>query len=335
MKWFRELLGEQRFALADVGAAHGLPPHLAMLEDVADLIFFEPNPEEARSLEARYRADSLSRMVRVYPCALSKTGGLSTLYVTNQPTGSSLLRPREDHPDEIGDLNYFYPLKEVTIQTRTLRSIVEESGGQIVDFAKLDVQGAELDILVGLGNEYVGKMTGVELEIGMPGAYVNQPSYSEIDSFLRSNGLELFDIKPARCHRGLNGNYDYYPVDVFGVHPSSPTIAKRVWEIDAVYFRKPQKLLEDKDILGIRRLASMYCVYGFFQEAVHLTEQSVSSGVMGLDQSRVLREKILGWHRHVEYCPLYSPMLYSMLLRAKKLMRRVFCGRRRDWWQNS
>jgi len=93
-------------------------------------------------------------------------------------------------------------------------------------------------------------MTGVVLGVEMRGAYANQPGCSEIDCFLQPNRLELFNIKPACCHRAAKGNYDYRLVDIFVVHPSSPAISKHVWEIDTVYFRNPRKLPQHSDVVG-------------------------------------------------------------------------------------
>ena len=328
----RALLGTQPLFVVDVGAAYGLPAHFKVLEQVADALLFEPNPEEARRLQDWYQSRNLAGNIRVLPVALSGTGGTRTLFVTNAPTGSSLLRPNPDMAARTGDSGYFYPMREVTMETSTLESVLRKSEVPIVDAVKLDVQGAEYEILQGLGEEHCRRILAVELEIGMPGMYEDQPAFSELDLFLRKNGLELFDLKPARGHRAVNGDYRHYPVKLFGVSADSPTLSKRIWEVDAVYFRKPENLWDARDGAAIQRLATLYCVYGFFPEAVHLIETSGQKGILTADEVPQLIQNIIDWHRKRQYCIVYSPIVYSWLRRIRHILLRLMCGRRDVRW---
>ncbi|NOS81159.1 MAG: FkbM family methyltransferase [Nitrospira sp.] len=328
----RALLGNQPLLIVDVGAAFGLPAHIKVLEEVADALLFEPDPEEACRLQDWYRSRNLGGNIRVFPVALSGTGGTRTLFVTNAPTGSSLLHPKPDMVARGGDPVYFYPMREVTVETSTLESVLRESKVSIVDAIKLDVQGAEYEILHGLGDEHCRRLLAVELEIGMPGMYEDQPGFSELDPFLRKNGLELFDLKPARGHRAVNGDYRHYPVKLFGVNPDSPTLSKRIWEVDAVYFRKPEYLWDTGDGAAIQRLATLYCVYGFFIEAVHLIEASGQKGVLAAGEVLRLIQAVVDWHRKRQYSIVYAPNLYSRLRRIKHILLRLMCGRRDARW---
>ena len=330
----RRILGPQKFCFADVGAARGIPSHLAVLGEVADLMLFEPDQNEADALRSYYKNSESARRVRIYPCALSKNGGMRILHVTNAPTGSSLLRPKSKHAQDIGDEGYFYPLREVQIPTRKLSDVLVESETDRLDFIKLDVQGSELEILEGLGSKFISGLTGLELEIGMPGGYEEQPEFSEIDNFLRDHQLELFDIKPARSHRAKAGNAAYYPVKVFGVHPQSPALNKRVWEVDAVYFRSPTFASQQNDLDEIRRLVAMFCVYGMFQEAYSLTECAAETRVYSPKQLGALQEDVRNWHRETEYCFAYKPWVFPYLQYLQRILRRLACGRRRDRWRH-
>jgi len=331
-QWLRRVLGAQPFRFADVGAARGIPSHLTVLSEVADLMLFEPNPQEAQALSVHYQSANGASRVRVYPCALSGTGGKRTLHVTNVPTGSSLLRPSPRQALATGDEGYFFPMREIEVDTRTLSDVLQEAQVGSLDFIKLDIQGAELEVLQGAGQAYLEKLTAVELEIGMPGCYEEQARFSDIDQFLRSHQLDLFDIKPARGHRARKGDASFYPIKVFNVHPESPALPKRVWEVDAIYFRDPTQMLERKDADGVRRLVAMMCVYGFFQEALHVAELAGEQSAMSAEDAGLLRENIVAWHRATEYCVIYLPWLFPILRRLQRALRRIACGRRRDRW---
>src|SRR5207302_63249 len=132
----------------------------------------------------------------------------------------------------------------------------------------------------------------VELEIGLQDRYVGQPLFSDLDRLLRTWGLQLFDIKPARSHRARDGDYGYYPERVFGVDKDAPSLSKRVWEVDAIYFRRPDSLLVRRDVNALRRLASLQCVYGFFLEAYCLVERAQEEGVLSAVEALSLLEAV-------------------------------------------
>ena len=331
----RALLGVQPLTVVDAGAAYGLPAHIKALERVADVLLFEPNPDEARRLEDWYRTRNVTGNIRVFPVALSGTGGTRTLFVTNAPTGSSLLRPNPDMIARTGDFGYFHPMREVRVETSTLESVLFESKVAVVDAMKLDVQGAEYEILQGLGGEYSRRLLAVELEIGMPGMYEQQPGFSELDRFLRQNGLELFDLKPARGHRVLNGDYQHYPERLFGVSADSPSLSKRIWEVDAVYFRRPEDLWNAQDVPAIRRLATLYCIYGFFVEAIHLLESTKQKGMVSVDDTAPLVKAVIDWHRSRQYCIVYAPIVHRWLNHLRRIALRLICGRQDVRWQRS
>jgi len=328
--YVRAVLGPQQLVVADVGAAHGLPGHVEILRDVADLLLFEPNEQAARELENQY--SDLSTRLRVLRVALSENGGARTLYVTNAPTGSSLLAPRKEHAIEIGDSEYFFPVREVPIETRSLRSVLRETGVDRLDLIKLDAQGSECEILRGLGSEHRETILAVEVEIGLQNAYANQPLFSDVDTLLRSWGFQLFDTKPARSHRAKNGDYNYYPEKIFQVDSDSPTLSKRVWELDAIYFRQPDVLLQNRDAAALRRLVSLQSVYGFFPDAYCLVERARAEGVLPSTEALGLLESIRVWHQELQSCVVYRPRMYKRLKRVGSILRRLLCGRRTVRW---
>jgi len=168
----RELVGPQRLVAVDVGAANGLLPHWHSLDGVAQIYQIDPRVEACRDLEAVNQKCSHPDLYKVICAAVAGTEGPRTLYVSNAPTGTSLFAPDFSAAADAGAYlseEYFFPIVEQTIETRTLRSIFDELGEPPVDLIKLDIQGAELEALKGLGEARLGALLGVELEIGMTG----------------------------------------------------------------------------------------------------------------------------------------------------------------------
>src|SRR5262245_7817286 len=88
----RSLLGDQPFIAVDVGAANGLLPHWESLDGVAEIVQVEPRPDSCADLRNRAAASAAPSRYHVVQAALSEGGGKRTLFVSNAPTGSSLLR---------------------------------------------------------------------------------------------------------------------------------------------------------------------------------------------------------------------------------------------------
>ena len=334
-KALRSLLGEQDLVIADVGAAYGLPAHLRVLDTVAKICFFEPHPERAKELEEQYVRRNPGSRVRVCPVALSAQGGQRTLYVTNVPTGSSLLKPGSEAGLDWVDPDYFFPVREERLQTQRLEDVLVTEGLSRLDFIKIDVQGGELEVLQGMGSQFLSKILGLELEIGFPGGYVNQPSFSELNKYLESHGLILFDLKPVRGHRYLPGVRHGYAEDVFGVVPDAPSLSKRLWETDAVYFRSAKGLLENRDAASIRRLILLYGAYGFFTEAHHLISKAENIQLFPRGEAELLKSGIIFWHRRGHYCFTDSVVWKRVTGKMYSLARRVgrrLCGQRLGRW---
>jgi FkbM family methyltransferase len=320
---FAMMLGEQDLIIADVGAAYGLPAHLGILDSIATICFFEPHAERAKELRDLYAARGFGSRIRVSTSALASTNGPRTLYVTNAPTGSSLLKPGSDAFFEwSGDPDYFYPVRETQVQTRRMEDVLADERLPRIDFAKLDVQGGEYEVLQGFGR-HMDTVLGAELEIGFPGGYIEQPSFAELHRYLESHGLVLFDLKPVRGHRFLPKARKGYAEDVFGVAHDAPSLARRLWEADAVYFRSTKKLLGQGDGLALRRLLLLYCAYGFFVEAHHVIAQAHAASIFSNSERSQLMDDVIAWHRRGRYYFTDSTLWRTLRSRLSELENRV------------
>jgi FkbM family methyltransferase len=290
------ILGESGLIIVDVGAAHGLPLHLHPLEPLSTVCLFEPHKPAAQELRERFAKEGRGTM-RVFEDALASSEGDRTLFVTNAPTGSSLLKPGNRFALDFGDPNYFYPIREISVHTRRLEDVMADAGLPRVDAIKIDVQGAELFVLQGMGELLRTSTVSVEAEIGFPGAYIDQPGFGEVNALMVDAGFDLYDLRLASHHRHYKGDWTYYPSQVFRVNAQSRSLTKRIAEADAVYFRRVDLLCERKDTPAIRRLLVCMCAYGFFVEALHVVETAKNERLLSVEESQLLRGNIVSWHQ--------------------------------------
>lgn len=273
----KSILNDRNFSVFDVGAAVGLLPHWQCLNNWADIYAVEPGDDAAAVIE---KTGIYKNVVRK---GLSMGGGQQKLYLTNVPTGSSLLKYKEPFSPYV-DESYFSPHKLIDIDTISFSDLLKELNVNFPDMIKLDTQGTELSILMGLPDDVIKKTSLIELEVGMPGFYEGQCTFNEVFEFMNTNGFELFDIRVARGH--LNREGGSYQEKVFGVYNNSPSIAAHIHEMDVIFFRKPSPELSDEEK---RRLIISLCVYNFYCEAYSL------AGTLS-ENSEEVQKSVKEWH---------------------------------------
>lgn len=97
---------------------------------------FEPIPEFYAALQEKYKGGHCT----ILPVALSNTAGTATFnYVVSNPAYSGLKKRHYDRPDEQDTT--------ITVETARLDSVLPEN--HHVDLIKIDVEGAELQVLQG------------------------------------------------------------------------------------------------------------------------------------------------------------------------------------------
>ena len=97
---------------------------------------------------------------------------------------------------QFDDSQRFKAKNKITVSTKTIDDLDFNGKLTDVDFMKIDVQGAELDVLKGGVNYLKNNLVGLESEVEFSSMYQDQPLFSELEIFVRQElGLELWDIR--------------------------------------------------------------------------------------------------------------------------------------------
>src|SRR5262245_9177564 len=170
--------------VADIGANVGLYTYLlARCAGESGLVYaFEPEPALFASLEENCRTNGLAN-VRLHNVALGARDDQLTLTRSRFNSGDNRLSPRDASP-------------ATSRLSVTVRPLDELLGGRPLDFAKIDVQGWEMEVFKGMRGQLVGsRPLRIYFEFWPTGTRRAGCDPRELLAFLRQYGLRLY--RPA------------------------------------------------------------------------------------------------------------------------------------------
>lgn len=147
---------------------------------------FEADPEEAERLQTSYDADG---GIRILPYAVGGGNESRDFHVTKQRGSSSLYRPNTALLSRFNGLDGVSIEKSIVIETKTLDTICKEAGLQRIDLLKMDVQGAEGEVVDG-GQASLAGVLAVVTEVNFLPMYEGQVTFAELQNKLHNLGLE-------------------------------------------------------------------------------------------------------------------------------------------------
>jgi FkbM family methyltransferase len=143
---------------------------LMAAENARKVFSFEPDPNCNFCIKENTR--NLGH-VEIIDFAASNKNGNDVFYVSSEDADSSLIQPK------------VYS-KKIEIKSVRLDSWVEEKGLSVIDFLKVEAEGAEIEVLEGLGEKIdIVKKVSVD---GGPERY-GEPTSDDVDRFLQSKGF--------------------------------------------------------------------------------------------------------------------------------------------------
>lgn len=224
--------------------------------NLAEVIGFEPQRKECLALNEKAAPGQ-----RFLPYAIGD-GQKRTFYLTNAPMTSSLYRPNHLLLQRFSKLPELLQIvSETEMDTKRLDDVLELSG---CDFLKIDVQGAELDVLHGASRTLTNTLV-VETEVEFVPLYENQPLFAEVDQAMRAAGFKLYNF------RGI-ATRTFAPLHRKQADPFS---GQALWS-DAIYFRDFMRLgeLTIPQLLKLAVLAQeLYGARDFVLQVLHVVEE--------------------------------------------------------------
>jgi FkbM family methyltransferase len=200
--------------LIDIGGSYYTPRTwtIPLSVPVVKIISIDPNAENLEFLEdSPFRAQKV-----VAPFAVSGTGGRRKLFKTNVDSGSSLFKPRPLKPLEEKIFNdiksYFFPIKELYVETITLNDILRNKNVTEPIFLKLDIQGAELEVLQSIESILKsGQVIAIETEASLMSDPLmqNGANFAEISEYLAKLDFELVNLVPIFSPINTEGNLNF------------------------------------------------------------------------------------------------------------------------------
>ena len=275
----------------DVGARGDIPDHWLALDGVARIAAFDADPEACVRLRATFDARGHGEMYHIVPVALAGATGTRPIFMPQCRSGSSLYPLDQPVLRDYVDADYLFPIETAEFATTHAAEAFDALPWRPQHLLKLDIQGAELEVLEALPAETLARVQAVELEAGMIRRNPGPPTFAECHGFLEAQGFTLFDMRPQRVLRARNGSRKSFSEEVFRVHDKSLSLSRRLWEADMLYFREA---VEDE--AELRRLSVCFGLYGFFAEALALFDGPTAQSSLSRQERLAAQATVRRWH---------------------------------------
>jgi FkbM family methyltransferase len=272
------LLPNDSFSILDGGASGGpSDPRWSAIGDKRLVIYgFEVDDAECRRLNRNASERGIPH--HYYPYALWSSEGSLKIYDNKASGGVSAYRQNVDLTNRWKFQNakqkfyardIFYPTGETSITATTVDHWARKTGIDEIDFFKLNVQGAELEILKG-ASDILQTVLGLELEMSFVESYLGRPFFSDVDVFARQHGFHFFDL--LGLHNMGRADSPVTSMHTPGLNPYQGQLI----EAHGLYFRDP--IASHAGIDGnfpparILKLASIAEIYGQVEYAFELLD---------------------------------------------------------------
>lgn len=192
-----QVIDEAGITVLDVGGRGANLGALATFAPFMDYVVCEPESGAREQLATAARGRAPWRTIQVSSHALGRCDGPALLHVTAKGGLSSLYEPDAAMFAAVGMADRAAVERTFSVDVRRLDTLVVQSEFPSPSILKLDVQGAELDVLEGAGTvlESVG---AILLEMEHRAFYKGQPVFADVDAALRNWGFELIDFDVSR-----------------------------------------------------------------------------------------------------------------------------------------
>ncbi len=284
---YKHSLLTEKLVIIDCGAAGGSFQEWDSLSDKIIIHGFDPDEKECERLNANARHKGLQHYY--YPLLIANNSKNRNFYITNDSASNSLFEPDPQlisrYKQNYCDLKWISTVENVglkkiiKVDTTSLNDWANKYSIKDIDYIKLDVQGAELEILEGTGKIF-DNVVGMNIEVWFVPVYKNQPLFADLDKFIRRKKFDFFSffIYTAGQYAGrMTSPVSYGKVN----SPFAQRFAGQLLTADALYFKDP--LHNNKSLTITKKLklicfAEMNCqveyAFELLDNLIHSNEQT-------------------------------------------------------------
>ena len=234
-----ERIGTQP-VLVDVGASGKAHAPWMPVAQKSVFVGFDPDDRELDpALGRNFAAHHVIAKIVAGPSADQR----SPFYLTEFPQCSSMLEPDAAAlaPYLFADL--FKVDRKVEIETTTLAAVMDDLNLSAIDWLKIDTQGRDLSVILGLDEARRERLLCVEVEPGFTPFYRDEESFFDIDTALRARGFWLAHLKPQQFPRVRASTIKAaFGMDVRAVDPAARLFGPSPTAAEARYMISPEAL---------------------------------------------------------------------------------------------
>lgn len=252
---------KEPLVVVDCGCAGGFSPLWDIYGEHVELYGFDPN-ELTRYVGNRH----------VYRATLSDRVGTRAFYQMAHANSSSFYRPDPRRTEVFPWESSMHVLEETELETTTLDVFAKACGlcGSWPDFIKMDVEGAELDILRGT-RQVLNNVLGLSVEVLFRPVRIGQPSWRTVDAYLSASSFDIFHVKSYRHFRRT-----------LSLCPFPENRGQAVWA-DVLYFRDLADVSQSPERWSPTRIAkftSLLDLFGFPDCAIEVVERAYRADIV-------------------------------------------------------
>lgn len=283
-----EFLSNHPIIVADVGARGGHLGEINNLKPYLSYYGFDADKEECKRIESEPHEDFHS--YKILPYYVGKDEGVIDFHLFKDLGSSSKLKPNKYFKNNYAASHEI--TNTVSVESRTMDSILSENCLELPDFIKLDTQGTELEILKN-SPKSLSNCLLIESEIEIIEMYDGQPLIGDFLTFMDNNGFDIIYINR-----------------VFQNHNSYSGRARGRVTFTDILFGKKESHLNTFSTEKIAKYLVLLCNYGHLDMAFHLwnSNEKVKLAVPGLtsyfdnsykkELNEMNSDKSIAWQLH-------------------------------------
>jgi FkbM family methyltransferase len=260
-------LAADKLKCIDVGARGGVQRNWLPFKALMETECFEPDPVACEKEKAANRPGE-----HWYAFGLGAKTGPAKLYVVKKPSSSSLYPPNPVIMERYAPAQYGKLEKTVDIEVMSLSDCLDKFQRPNPNLIKLDIQGAELDVMRTMSDKHWSDLLALQTEVEFVEYYLGQPLFGEVDAFMKSKGFELFDVLADRRYRVKDGIENAFLKKYLNISRNRRDISCRLVAGDALYFRPAEEVLARGDRAWCFKYLLVLIVHRCLDEALWFIE---------------------------------------------------------------